>query len=166
MNLKKYIREKDGKNRVDLTLLTADPAALKKLIKRMARPFITSKIDKVVALEAMGFIFGTGVAIELNAGLVIIRKADKIAWGIKSIEFTDYTNKKKIFEIADDAIKPNDKILIVDDWSETGAQLKAAISLIEKMHGIVTGIACLNIDPQARNNRLLSGYNMFSAIEY
>ena len=166
MNLKKYIREMGGKNRVDLTLLTADPSALRQLIKSMAQPFLTSKIDKVVALEANGFIFGAGVALELNAGLVMIRKGDNIPWTTKSVEFTDYTSKTKRFEIASDAIKPNDNILIVDDWSETGSQLIAAISLVERMSGIVTGIACLNIDPQARADKILSNYNLFSVIEY
>jgi len=156
----------DGKNRVDLTLLAGNPEALKYLIKSMAEPFLRSKIDKVVALEAMGFLFGAGVALELGTGVVMIRKGDKIPWSTRSVKFTDYTKKTKQFEIADDAIKPNDKILIVDDWTETGSQLKAAISLIEEMGGIVIGVACLNVDPQARNDRMLSNYNMFSVIEY
>lgn len=155
-----------GKNRVDLTLLAGNPEALQFLIKSMARPFVNYNIDKVVALEAMGFLFGAGVALELGTGVVMIRKGDSVPWTTKSAEFTDYTNKTKHFEIADDVLKPNDKILIVDDWSETGAQLKAAISLVEKMDGIVSGVACLNIDPQARADKVLSNYNMFSVIEY
>ncbi|MCP4706737.1 MAG: hypothetical protein GY865_19235 [candidate division Zixibacteria bacterium] len=166
MDLKKYIREMDGKNRVDLTLLAGNVDALKYLIRSMAEPFQNSQIDKIVALEAMGFLFGAGVAFELNAGLVMIRKKDKIPWATKEFWFTDYSHKEKKFEIADDAIKPNEKILIVDDWSETGTQLKAAISLIEEQDGIVTGISCLNIDPQAKNDKILSNYNMYSVIEY
>ena len=110
MDLKKYIREMDGKNRVDLTLLAGDPEALKYLIKEMAKPFLDSKIIKVVALEAMGFLFGAGVANELSAGVVMLRKKGKIAWSTKEFWFTDYTHKKKSLEIADDALKPNDKI--------------------------------------------------------
>jgi len=156
----------DGKNRCDLTQLVANPTALQHLIRSMAQPFLASRIDKVVALEAIGFIFGAGVAVELNAGLVLVRKKGKIPWATKSGEFTDYTNKKKWFEIANDAIQPKNNVLIVDDWSETGAQLKAAISLVESMGGVVSGIACLNIDPRARKDRTLSNYRLLSVIEY
>lgn len=166
MNLKKFIREMKGKNRVDLTLLAADPTAIKYLIDSMARPFLNSKIDKVVALEAIGFIFGARVAFELNAGLVMIRKGGNIPWTTESLVFSDYTNTTKRFEIAADAIGPDEKILIVDDWSETGAQLKAAITLVEQLGGHVTGIACLNIDPRAKNDKILSRYNLFSVIQY
>ena len=155
-----------GKNRVDLTLLAGNPDALQFLLKSMAEPFLNSHIDKVAGLESMGFVFGAGVALELGTGVVMIRKGDNVPWTTKSVEFTDYTNKTKSFQIADYAIKLNEKILIVDDWSETGAQLKAAISLIEEMGGIVKGISCLNIDPQVRNDRMLSQYNMFSSIDY
>ena len=166
MDLKKLVREMSGKNRCDLTQLFADPDALQHLIKALARPFRDANIDKVVALEAIGFVLASGVALELEAGLVLIRKQGKIAWTTRSVEFTDYTKKTKQFEIADDAILPGDKILIVDDWTETGAQLKAAISLVEQMDGIVSGISCLNVDPQAKNDKTLSNYRMHSVIEY
>lgn len=166
MDLKKLIREMSGKNRCDLTQLFAGPRALQYLITTLAEPFRDAKINKVVALEAIGFVLGAGVALELKAGLVLIRKQDKIAWTTRSVEFTDYTHKTKRFEIADDAILPGDKILIVDDWTETGAQLKAAISLVEQMGGIVSGISCLNVDPQAKSDKTLSNYRLYSVIEY
>lgn len=166
MNYKKYIREKSGKNRCDLTLLMGDYEVFSNLIKDMTRPFNTFRIDKVAALEATGFALGAGVASDLKAGLVLTRKADKIAWSAKSSDFTDYTNEKKVFEIADDAIKPDENILIVDDWSETGAQLKAAISLIEQLGGNIIGVTCINIDDRVKKDKLLSKYKLHSTIQY
>ncbi|MFA5050853.1 MAG: phosphoribosyltransferase family protein [Patescibacteria group bacterium] len=166
MDYKKYIREMKTKNRCDLTLLLANFKVLDNLIKDMARPFLHSKIDKVVALEAMGFIFGTGVARELKAGLCLIRKPNKIAWSTESIDFTDYTKQRKCFEIAKSAILPNEKVLIVDDWSETASQLKAAIFLVEQAKGIIVGISCVNIDDQAKNDKIISKYKLNSVINY
>ncbi len=166
MNYKKYIREHKEKNRCDFTLLLGNYQLFDSLIKDMAQPFLSSKVDKVVGLEAMGFIFGAGIAQELKAGLCLIRKPNKIAWNIKSTEFTDYSKEKKIFEIASDAILPNENILIVDDWSETGAQLKAAIFLVEQLKGNIIGITCAHIDNRAKNNPEISKYKLHSAINY
>lgn len=146
-------------------LLNSRPA-LSSLIKDMARPFLSSEVDKVVCIEAMGFIFGMGVVQELKAGLCLIRKHDKIAWDIKSAEFTDYTGERKIIEIADDAIMPGEKVLIVDDWSETGAQLKAAIFLVEQAKGKIVGITCANIDERVKKDEIISKYKLNSVINY
>jgi len=166
MNYKKYIREKKSKNRCDLTLLLNNYQVLNSLIKDMATPFLSSRVNKVVALGAMGFIFGTGVAQELKVGLCIIRKLNKIAWDTKSTFFTDYTKERKGVEIAKDAILPNENILIVDDWSETGAQLKAAIFLVEQAKGNIIGISCANIDNRAKNDKMISKYKLNSVINY
>lgn len=166
MNYKNYIREKKSKNRCDMTLLFGKYKVFNALIKKMAKPFMYSKVDKVVAIEASGFIFGTGVANELKAGLCLIRKPNKLAWDTKKTKFTDYSKVKKGFEIVSDALLPNENILIVDDWSETGAQLKAAISLIEQARGNIVGISCAHIDGRVKNDTFLSKYKLHSAISY
>ena len=160
---KKYIRE--GKGRSDLTGLFANPEILNSAIEDMAKPFLDQKINKVVALDALGFIFGTRIAEKLNVGLVLVRKSGKIGVKTKSISFTDYTKTEKSFEIAVDAIKPNDKVLIVDDWSETGSQLKATITLVESIEGNVIGVSCFNIDKPVFNDSVLSKYKLYSALK-
>jgi adenine phosphoribosyltransferase len=166
MDYKKYIRENATKKRCDLTLLLGNHQLFNSLIKDMAKPFLSSKVDKVVALDATGFIFGTGVAQALKVGLCLIRKPGKIAWDTKSTFYTDYTKERKGFEIAKDAISPNENILIVDDWSETGAQLKAAIFLVEQAKGNVIGISCANIDDRVKGDKIISKYKLSSAINY
>ena len=160
-NYKKYIRE--GKGRCDLTDLYANPQIFKSVIEDLSKPFLDQKINKVVALDALGFVFGARVAEKLNAGLVLARKEGKIGIKIQSISFTDYTKKEKSFEIAVDAINKDDRVLIVDDWSETGSQLKAVINLVEKMNGIVVGATCFNIDKPVFKDPTLSIYKLFSA---
>lgn len=164
MDYKKFIREHKTKNRCDLTLLLSNHQALSNLIKDMANPFRSYQIDKVVALEAMGFIFGAAIAQELKSGLCLIRKQNKIAWETITTTCVDYTNEEKIFEIAKDAILPNENVLIVDDWSETGAQLKAAIALVEQAKGNIVGITCANIDKRVKSDAIISKYKVYSVI--
>jgi len=160
-NYKKYIRE--GKGRCDLTDLYANPQIFNSVIEDMCKPFLDQKINKVVALDALGFVFGTRVAEKLNAGLVLARKEGKIGVETQSTSFTDYTKKEKSFEIAIDAICKNDRVLIVDNWSETGSQLKAVIGLVERMGGNVIGATCFNIDKPIFKDPILSKYKLFSA---
>ena len=160
-NYKKYIRE--GKERCDLTDLYANPQIFNSVIENMTTPFLDQKINKVVALDALGFVFGSRVAEKLDTGLVLARKEGKIGIKTQSISFTDYTKKEKSFEIAVDAISKDERVLIVDDWSETGAQLKATVSLVESMGGIVIGASCFNIDKPVFEDPILLKYKLVSA---
>ena len=160
-NYKKYIRE--GKERCDLTDLYANPQIFNSVIENMTTPFLDQKINKVVALDALGFVFGSRVAEKLDSGLVLARKEGKIGIKTQSISFTDYTKKEKSFEIAVDAISKDERVLIVDDWSETGAQLKATVSLVESMGGIVIGASCFNIDKPVFEDPILLKYKLVSA---
>ncbi len=125
----KYISGK--KESIDMTKLLLDPVIFNSLIDDMRKPFLNKKIDKVVAIDAMGFVFGSRIAEKLGIGLVLIRKDGKIGIETKSISFTDYSKTEKSLEIATIALKGGEKILLVDDWAETGTQLKTAIKLIE-----------------------------------
>jgi adenine phosphoribosyltransferase len=112
----------------------------------------------------LGFVFGSRVAQELNVGLVLFRKEGKIPVEKKTVSFVDYTKIPKKFEVVSDVITPGDKILIVDEWSETGSQLKAAISLVKQCGGIVTGISCFNVDTPVKKDKELLDYKIYSLI--
>ncbi|MDX9973180.1 MAG: phosphoribosyltransferase family protein [FCB group bacterium] len=163
-NYRDYVRP--GKGRCDLSGILADPEAMTSLTEDMSAPFLEVAIDKVVALDAIGFVFGARIAQRLNTGLVLMRKPGKLSVETRSISFSDYTKTDKSFEIAADAIKPNESVLIVDDWSETGAQLKAAAALVESIGGKVVGLTCINIDSPVCKDEALSKYRMHSVIEY
>lgn len=128
-----YIRKPRRDHRLDPTQLFANADVFHHAIQDLAEPFVGKGVTKVAALDALSFILGGGVAYVLGAGLIHIRKEGKISWDVETQRFRDYSQADKTFEIASDAIQSGDTVLVVDDWSETGTQLKAAFKLIERL---------------------------------
>ena len=133
----------------------------KTIIDEMAKPFQDKQIDKVLGLEARGFVLGAPLAYLLNCGFVVARKKGKMYESYTDNDVyqettVDYSGTTKTIEIEkhDKAIQPGDKVLIVDDWFETGGQGHAAIKLIEKAGATVTGISILldDMNPEIRNS--------------
>jgi len=147
-----------------MTKLLLDPVIFDSLIEHMAQPFLNKKIDKVAAIDAMGFIFGARVAEKLAVGLMLMRKGSKIGVETKTLTFTDYSKTEKSLEIATIAIKGGERILLVDEWSETGTQLKTAIKLIESSGGKVIGISCVSIDEEVKKDPIISKYMINSVL--
>jgi adenine phosphoribosyltransferase len=146
MDYRPLIREHPLKNRCDLSRLLRDATAFRALIDDLAAPFRDDRVDLVAALDAMGFVLGGAVAVELGAGVVLLRKPGLAAWAVVSEPFADYTGRQKSFEMVADAVTPGDRVLVVDDWSETGAQLEAAVALLERAGALVVGAAVLRAD--------------------
>lgn len=161
-DFKKFIKE--GNGRCDLSSLFLNIVAFDEAIRAMSEPFHTDHVNKVVALDALGFVFGSRIAEELGVGLILFRKEGKVSVDKKTVNFADYSKKPKVFEVVSNSIMFGDKVLIVDDWSETGAQIKAAISLAEQCGGVVAGVSCFNIDNPVKEDRELSTYKIFSLI--
>ncbi len=153
---KAYIRF--GHGRSDLTLLYNDPKILKEVSHDLVAPFLDKGITKVLALDAQGFALGALAASILNSGLVFVRKGGKIAWQTQSVQIIDYSQTPKTLEIAVGALSIDDKVLVIDDWSETGAQLRGAISLAEQAGATVIGAAAIHIDDKVLHDDKLSPY--------
>ena len=151
MNYKRFIRFGNGK-KGDITPLLKNKKAFKSAITEMAKPFFGEKIDKVVGIEARGFIFAGAIAYLLGVGLVLVRKSGSLPMAVLQEKCIDYTGKEKILEIHKDAIKSGERVLIIDDWFETGAQAKATIKMIKKLGGIIVGLSVFidNTTPEAR----------------
>lgn len=106
-----------------------------------------NKVDYVVAPEAIGWILGTAISRKLNVGFIPVRKGDKLPYpknDLLSISFVDYSGEQKSFEIPKNEIIDNERILIVDEWIETGTQIKGIIKMFENCD--VVGIATIGID--------------------
>ena len=122
----------------DVTTLLGNGPALREAISAMAAPFAGARIDAVAGIEARGFILGGAVADRLGCGFVPLRKKGKLPW--KTIgESYALEYGVDIIEMHADAITPGQRILVVDDLIATGGTADAAVRLIERSGGVVTG---------------------------
>lgn len=144
--------------RNDVTPLFADAAAFSELVRDLAAPFAPAEIDLVAGIDALGFILAAAIALQLGKGLVPLRKGGKLPVQVDRQEFVDYTGQSKSLELRAGILQPGKRILLVDEWIETGAQIKAAIGLIERQGGIVVGIASINIDVNDQTRPILEKY--------
>jgi adenine phosphoribosyltransferase len=126
----------------DITPLLADPAGLAMAIELMANPFRGKDIELVVGAESRGFIFGTAIACALSAGFGLVRKPGKLPF--KKIGRTyDLEYGTDTLEMHADAIKPGQRVLVVDDVLATGGTMRACCDLVAGLGGHIVGIAVL-----------------------
>ncbi|XP_068010668.1 adenine phosphoribosyltransferase-like isoform X3 [Melanerpes formicivorus] len=103
-------------------------------------------IDMVAGIDAMGFILGAAAAARLQKGFLAIRKAGHLCVQTQAQPYTDYSGREKVMEVRTDAISPGLRILLVDQWVETGGTMRAAIQLVEQLGGVVAGVAAICIE--------------------
>lgn len=126
----------------DITPLLADRRALGEAIDEMSRPWRNQDIDLVASVEARGFIFSSAMAIQLGAGFVPVRKAGKLPYLTRSVEYTlEY--RSDVLHVHEDAVSPGQRVLIVDDLLATGGTAGAATELIEGLGAEVVGMSFL-----------------------
>jgi len=128
----------------DITPLLHDGAAFGASIDAIIESAVVPgrTIDRVLGVEARGFVFAAPVAFKLGAGFVPVRKAGKLPWQIEQEEYVlEYG--VDLLEIHRDAVAPGERVLIVDDVLATGGTAAATVRLVEKLGGIVEGLAFL-----------------------
>lgn len=124
----------------DVTTLFADPRGFRIAIDQLLHPYAGTDIDRIVGLEARGFILGGAIAHQLSVGFVPIRKKGKLPGKTLSQDYTlEYG--EATMEIHDDAIQAGEKVLVVDDLLATGGTAEAGIKLIEKLGAEIVGCA-------------------------
>lgn len=170
VNLKNYIRNipdfpKPGILFRDITTLLKDKKAFKEAVNTLAAKFKNKKIDKVVAVEARGFILGGAIAEKLGAGFVPVRKKGKLPWKTNSVTY-DLEYGTDTLEMHDDAIDSGDKVLIADDLLATGGTVKAVTELIGQFKGKIAGTAFLIELTDLKGKEKLKGYPVYSLIKY
>jgi len=136
----------ESTGRYDITPVFADPLAFTDLLNRMAEGLQGQHFDLIAGIDALGFVIGTALAQKLEKGFLVIRKGGKLPVKTTSVDFKDYSGQPKKLELALGAVPAGAKILIVDDWIETGSQVRSAIELIEGQKGRVVAIAAIKID--------------------
>ncbi|MGI6609346.1 MAG: adenine phosphoribosyltransferase [Limnochordia bacterium] len=145
MDLQRLIRvipdfPKPGVSFKDITTVLKDAQALRYVVQEMARHYTDQDIDIVTGIESRGFIFSAPLAYEMGLGLVPIRKPGKLPAEKLRIEYSlEYGTDA--LEIHRDAIRPGQRVLLVDDLLATGGTISAAADLIEQLGGVVAGCA-------------------------
>ncbi len=169
-DLKAYIREvpdfpKPGILYYDISTLLKDPAALRMTIDRFVWLFATQDVDKVAGIESRGFMFGSIVAYNLNAGFVPIRKPGKLpAKKVGETYELEYGSDR--LEMHEDAIEAGDRVLIVDDLIAIGGTAAATTRLVESVGGEVVGLGFVVELTFLEGRKKLEGYSVESLIKY
>ncbi len=153
-----------GINFKDITPLLEDRDAFHATIDGLAWLFREERVDKIVGIDARGFLLAAGVAYILNAGMVIVRKKGKLPWE-KVLREHDLEYGKGSLEMHIDSIKKGEKVLIVDDVLATGGTAEAAIKLSEHFGGEVVG-ACFLLELPMGGREKLAAYKVKSLIKY
>lgn len=143
----------------DVTTLFADPRGFRMAIDQLLHPYAGVRFDKVVGLEARGFILGGAVAHQLSAGFVPVRKKGKLPGKVISEEY-QLEYGEAIVEIHDDAIRPGERVLIVDDLLATGGTAEAGIKLVERLGGEIIGCAFVIDLPELGGRKRIEAMGM------
>ena len=138
----------------DVTTLFADPRGFRMAVDQLLHPYAGVRIDKVVALEARGFILGGAIAHQLTVGFVPVRKKGKLPGTTISQDYKLEYGEANM-ELHDDALSPGEKVLLVDDLLATGGTAEAGIKLIERLGAEIVGCAFIIDLPELGGRKLL-----------
>jgi len=122
----------------DITTLLGNPRAFRRAVDELVQPWAGAKIDAVAGLEARGFILGGAVAHQLGVGFIPVRKKGKLPFSVIGEDYALEYGTDRV-EIHTDAIKPGEKVLLVDDLIATGGTAMAGIRLLERAGANVIG---------------------------
>jgi adenine phosphoribosyltransferase len=168
--LKRLIREvpdfpKPGILFYDITTLLKDPIGLHRAVDALANHYVGRNIDRVIGIEARGFIFAPMVAYRLNAGFVPVRKAKKLPAEVASAAYQlEYGSDS--LEVHRDAIGDANSVLIIDDLLATGGTAAAVAGLVEQLNGRVAGLGFLIELEFLKGREKIRQYDIHTVLKY
>jgi adenine phosphoribosyltransferase len=168
--LKTLIREvpdfpKAGILFYDITTLLKDKTGLRGVVDGLKSHYAETQVDVVLGIEARGFIFAPALAYALGAGFVPVRKPKKLPAECVRVTY-DLEYGTDTLEMHRDAVRPGDRVLIVDDLLATGGTAAAAASMVKEAGGVVAGLGFV-VELTFLNGRSrLNGYDVFSLLQY
>ena len=171
-DLKKYIREipdfpKPGVRFYDISTLIHNAEGFNGALDRMEEYAASRNVDRIVGIEARGFVFGAALADRLDKGLVIARKPGKLPGDTVSQEY-ELEYGTDVMEIHEDALIKDSNVLLIDDLLATGGTAEAAAALVEKLGGKVSEMAFIVNLPDVGGEKRLKdkGYKLFCLTEF
>ena len=149
----------------DITTLIQDPEGLRETCDAFYERYKDMQIDKIVGIDARGFIFGTVLAYQLNVGFVPVRKKGKLPY--KTIEAA-YTLEygENIVEMHEDAIQKGEKVVIVDDLIATGGTIEAAVALVKQLGGDILECGFVVELPDLNGREKIKNQKIFSMCDF
>jgi adenine phosphoribosyltransferase len=149
---------------LDPTSIYINGAAFHDLLDDLQADFGDMKCDVVGGLDAMGFVLGSALATRLGVGFLPIRKAGKLCVDTDMVSFTNYSGRTQEMEMRLPAFARGTRVLLVDQWVETGGTMDGAIRLVERQGGEVAGIAAIAIEDNAQTAAYREKYMCVSAV--
>ncbi len=149
----------------DLTPLLGDVEALRFTVDTLADAFAGRRVDKVVGVEARGFILAAPVAYRLGTGFVPVRKPGKLPWRTESQEYALEYGVDRL-EMHADAVAPEEEVVIIDDVIATGGTAQAAVRLVERLGATVSGLGFAVELNFLHGREKLEGYDVVSLVSY
>ena len=168
--MKQKIREvsnwpKFGVSFKDITPLLGDKLLFSKVVDELAKPYLKEKIDKIVGIDARGFLLASALAYKLKAGIAIIRKKGKLPPKTISKQYALEYGSNTI-EMYQDSILPGEKVLLVDDVLATGGTMGAVVDLVNESKGKIAGIDFLIELAYLNGRKALKGQKIRSLVKY
>ncbi|MBW2677517.1 MAG: adenine phosphoribosyltransferase [Deltaproteobacteria bacterium] len=170
MNLKDTIRSIpgwpiEGVIFGDLTTLMQNPTAYKETCDIFYHRYKDMQIDKVVGIDARGFVFGAVLAYHLNVGFIPVRKKGKLPYHTISENYALEYGENTV-EIHADAIDNGERVVIIDDLIATGGTIEAAVKLVKKLGGDILECGFIVELPDLKGREKIKGENIFSICEF
>ena len=149
----------------DITTVLKDPKGLALVAEKLAVAAHGTDADLVAGMESRGFLFGPLVALRLGTGFALMRKPGKLPAAATRVSY-DLEYGTDALEIHSDAVRPGQRVLIVDDLLATGGTAAAAVKLVEELGGEVAGLSfVIELDFLHGRDRL-AGYEVSSLLHY
>ncbi|MBF0101046.1 MAG: adenine phosphoribosyltransferase [Desulfobacterales bacterium] len=149
----------------DITTILQDPEAFKATCDIFYNRYKNMAIDKIVAIDARGFIFGAVLAYHMGVSLIPVRKKGKLPYKTISESYTLEYGENSV-ELHDDSIQQGDKVLVIDDLIATGGTIMAAIKLVERLGGKVVECAFIVELPELKGREKIKNYPIFAITEF
>jgi len=149
----------------DLTTLMQNPEAYRNACDVFYNRYKNLNIDKVVGIDARGFVFGAVLAYQLNVGFVPVRKKGKLPYKTVSAQYTLEYGKNTV-EMHEDAITEGEKVVILDDLIATGGTIEAAVKLVKKIGGDILECAFIVELPDLKGREKIKDQKIFTICEF
>ncbi len=149
---------------LDPTSIYINARAFHDLLDDLCESYSGEEVDVVAGLDSMGFVLAAAMAARLGRGMLPIRKAGKLCVDTDGVEFSNYSGRTQTMEMRQPAFAPGTRVLLVDQWVETGGTMDGAIRLVERQNGVVAGIVAIAIEENAVTDAYRKTYKCVSAV--